>query len=196
MNQSRDEITRLLLAHHEGDEEAFRQLTSLVYDDLRRIALRQTPVQRGSAVPVQSLSCGCYYPAQEEVSSMESGARGPILVVEDDAETRLAYRALLEHAGWSVDEASDGEQALRMVNGTLPSLVVIDISLPGVDGWEMTRRLKLDERTRDVPVLLVTGHTLDEDRQRARDLGCAGYLAKPVSPSQLVEEVERLAERH
>jgi CheY-like chemotaxis protein len=127
---------------------------------------------------------------------MGSGARGPILLVEDDADTRLAYRILLEHAGWSVDEAGDGEQALRMINGTLPSAVVVDISIPGVDGWEMTRRLKLDERTRDVPVLLVTGHTLDEDRQRARDLGCAGYLVKPVLPSQLVEEVERLVGNH
>jgi len=127
---------------------------------------------------------------------MGSGARGPILLVEDDADTRLAYRVLLEHAGWSVEEAGDGEQALRMINGTLPSAIVVDISIPGVDGWEMTRRLKLDERTRDVPVLLVTGHTLDEDRQRARDLGCAGYLVKPVLPSQLVEEVERLVENH
>jgi CheY-like chemotaxis protein len=127
---------------------------------------------------------------------MGSGARGPILLVEDDAETRLAYRMLLEHAGWSVDEAGDGLQALRMVNGVLPSVVVIDISIPGVDGWEMARRLKLDERTCDVPVLLVTGHSLDEDRQRARDLGCAGYLVKPVAPLQLVEAVERLVERH
>jgi two-component system, cell cycle response regulator DivK len=127
---------------------------------------------------------------------MGSGVRGPILLVEDDAETRLAYRTLLEHAGWSVHEASDGGQALRMINGALPCVIVIDISIPGVDGWEMTRRLKLDERTRDVPVLLVTGHALDEDRQRARDLGCAGYLVKPLSPSRFVEEVERLAEKH
>ena len=127
---------------------------------------------------------------------MGSGARGLVLLVEDDAETRLAYRMLLEHAGWSVDEAGDGLQALRMVNGVLPSVVVIDISIPGVDGWEMARRLKLDERTRDVPLLLVTGHSLDEDRRRARDLGCAGYLVKPVAPLRLVEEVERLVERH
>ena len=126
---------------------------------------------------------------------MGSEVRGPILLVEDDAETRLAYRTLLEHAGWSVHEASDGWQALRLVNGALPRVVVIDISIPGIDGWEMARRLKLDERTRDVPVLLVTGHTLDEDLQRARDLGCAGYLAKPVLPSRFVEEVERLAEK-
>lgn len=127
---------------------------------------------------------------------MGSGARGPILLVEDDAETRLAYRVLLEHAGWSVHEAGDGEQALRMINGVLPCAVIVDISIPGVDGWEMTRRLKLDERTREIPVLLVTGHALDEDRQRARDLGCSGYLVKPVPPSQFVEEVERLVEKH
>jgi len=124
---------------------------------------------------------------------MGSGVRGPVLLVEDDAETRHAYRTLLEHAGWSVHEASDGEQASRIVVGVLPCVVVMDISIPGIDGWEMTRRLKLDERTRDVPVLLVTGHALDEDRQRARDLGCAGYLVKPLSPSRFVEEVERLA---
>jgi CheY-like chemotaxis protein len=127
---------------------------------------------------------------------MGSGARGSILLVEDDVETRLAYRALLEHAGWSVHEASDGEQALRMVGGALPCVIVVDISIPGIDGWETTRRLKLDERTRDVPVLLVTGHALDEDRQRARELGCAGYLAKPVPPSRFVEEVGRLVESH
>jgi two-component system, cell cycle response regulator DivK len=125
-----------------------------------------------------------------------SSGRGSILLVEDDAETRLAYRVLLEHAGWSVHEAGDGEQALRMFNGALPSVAVIDISIPGIDGWEVTRRLKLDERTRDVPVLLVTGHSLDEDRRRARDLGCAGYMVKPVSPLQLIAEVERLVENH
>jgi two-component system, cell cycle response regulator DivK len=125
---------------------------------------------------------------------MGDGMRGPILLVEDDAETRLAYRALLEHAGWSVHEASNGEQALELVNGELPRVVVADISVPGIDGWEMTRRLKLDQRTREVPVLLLTGHGLDEDRQRARDLGCAGYLVKPVSPSGFIAEVERLAE--
>lgn len=128
---------------------------------------------------------------------MGSGVRGPVLLVEDDTETRLAYRTLLEHAGWNVHEASDGEQALRIVvGGVLPCVVVMDISIPGIDGWEMARRLKLDERTRGVPVLLVTGHALDEDRQRARDLGCAGYLVKPLSPSRFVEEVERLAEQH
>jgi two-component system cell cycle response regulator DivK len=123
---------------------------------------------------------------------MASGVRGPVLVVEDDAETRLAYRALLEHAGWSVQEAGDGEQALLLAAATPPSVVVVDISIR-VDGWETTRRLRLDQRTSRIPVLLVTGHALDEDRRRARELGCEGYLVKPISPTLLVEEVERLA---
>lgn len=124
---------------------------------------------------------------------MASEVRGAVLVVEDDAETRLAYRALLEHAGWSVAEASDGEQALRLAVSEPPRVMVVDISIPGLDGWETARRLKLDERTRQVPVLLVTGHALDEDRKLARELGCAGYLVKPVLPTHFVEEVERLA---
>ena len=119
--------------------------------------------------------------------------RGPVLVVEDDAETRLAYRALLEHAGWEVAEAGNGEDALRLAGGALPSVVVIDISIPGLDGWETTRRLKLDRRTSAVPVLLVTGHALDADRQRANQLGCDGYLVKPIAPQELIDEVERLA---
>ena len=119
--------------------------------------------------------------------------RGAVLVVEDDAEVRLAYRALLEHAGWQVAEAGSGEEGLRLAGDLLPRLVVVDISIPGVDGWETTRRLKLDARTRSVPVLLVTGHGLDDDRRRANELGCAGYLVKPIAPQELLDEVARLA---
>ena len=125
---------------------------------------------------------------------MTSQARGHVLLVEDDVDTRLAYRALLEHAGLGVHEAGDGEQALRLAVEDPPALVIVDISIPGMDGWETTRRLKLDERTREIPVLVVTGHALDEDRRRATSLGCAGYLAKPLSPTSLVAEVERLLE--
>jgi two-component system, cell cycle response regulator DivK len=120
-------------------------------------------------------------------------SRGPVLVVEDDVETRLAYRTLLEHAGWQVTEAGNGEDALRLAGVARPSLVVVDISIPGVDGWETTRRLKSGERTQGVPVLLVTGHALDADRQRANALGCDGYLVKPIAPQELLDEVERLA---
>jgi two-component system cell cycle response regulator DivK len=119
--------------------------------------------------------------------------RGLVLVVEDDAETRLAYRTLLEHEGWEVAEAADGEDALRQAAELLPQAVVVDISIPVVDGFETTRRLRLGDSTRGVPVLLVTGHALDADRQRAREVGCDGYLVKPIAPRDLLAEVERLA---
>lgn len=124
---------------------------------------------------------------------MPSAARGAVLVIEDDAETRAAYRGLLEHAGWRVLEASDGEQGVLIARDALPRAVIIDIAIPGVDGWEAARRLRADARTRDLPVLVVTGHALDEDRQRARELGCAGYLVKPVSPPELIAQVERIS---
>ena len=121
------------------------------------------------------------------------GARGSVLVVEDDAVTRQAYRVLLEHAGWDVTEADNGEDAVRLALAAPLHLALVDISIPGVDGWETTRRLRSDVRTRAVPVLLVTGHALDADRQRANELACEGYLVKPVAPQELLDEVERLA---
>jgi two-component system, cell cycle response regulator DivK len=122
-------------------------------------------------------------------------ARGRILVVEDDPDTREIYRTLLEHDGWEVEEATAGDQALRLATSNPPAVAVIDISIPGVDGWETTRRLKGEQATRGVAVIAVTGHALDEDRRRARDVGCDAYLVKPVSLQELLAEVQRLAFR-
>lgn len=127
---------------------------------------------------------------------MAIGGQGRVLVVEDDDDTRDIYRAFLEHSGWSVEEAAAGDEALSLARRNPPAVAVIDISIPGVDGWETTRRLKSDETTRDVPVIAVTGHALDEDRQRAREVGCDAYLVKPVALQRLLEEIERLAMRH
>lgn len=118
-----------------------------------------------------------------------------MLVVEDDADTRFAYRALLERAGWEVEEAGAGEEALRKARERPPQVMVVDISIPGIDGWETTRRLKEDAATRETAVLAVTGHGLDEDREQARRVGCDGYLVKPLRPGELTAEVERLAGR-
>lgn len=124
---------------------------------------------------------------------MEPTAHGRVLVVEDDADTRDIYRAFLEHSGWSVEEAAAGDEALRLARSNPPAVAVIDISIPGVDGWETTRRLKSDAATRRVPVIAVTGHALDEDRERAREVGCDAYLVKPVMLQRLLEEIRRLA---
>lgn len=124
---------------------------------------------------------------------MDAPNAATVLVVEDDVDTRLAYRLLLESAGWRVAEATNGEEALASARRRPPALALVDISIPHLDGWETTRRLKADDATRGVPVIAVTGHALDEDRDRARDAGCDGYLVKPVAPQKLLEEVRRLA---
>lgn len=118
--------------------------------------------------------------------------RGSVLVVEDDAATREAYRALLEREGWDVEEAADGGEALRLAHHAPPSLAVVDISVPGIDGWETARRLKRGAGERGVPVIVVTGHALDSDRETAREVGCEGYMVKPIDPQRFLEEVERL----
>jgi CheY-like chemotaxis protein len=124
---------------------------------------------------------------------MARSAAGRVLVVEDDDDTRAAYRAILELAGWTVEEAASGDDALRLVLAAPPDVMIVDIAIPGMHGWEITRRVKAHDATRDVGVVAVTGHALDEDRRRARDAGCDGYLVKPVSADQLLGEVERLA---
>jgi two-component system cell cycle response regulator DivK len=89
-------------------------------------------------------------------------------------------------------QAANGQEALDKAFKTRPDLVVMDLSLPGLDGWEATRRLKGDARTRDVPVVAVTGHALSGSGDRAREAGCDSYLAKPCLPADLVAEIRRV----
>jgi CheY-like chemotaxis protein len=132
---------------------------------------------------------------------MQEGSRGRVLVVEDEEETRHAYRAILEQAGWTVEEATTGDEAVASAARRPPALMLVDIAIPGLDGWETTRRVKsgVTHGGREgpagppIPVLAVTGHALDEDRQRAREAGCDGYLVKPVTADQLLAAVARLA---
>jgi two-component system, cell cycle response regulator DivK len=127
-------------------------------------------------------------PAPERVD-----ARGPlILVVDDFADVREMYAAYLRFAGFRVDEAVDGLEALQKAAALLPDLVLMDLSLPGLDGWEATRRIKADAATRHIPVVALTGHTLAPFVQRAKDAGVDGFLAKPCLPEALVSEVKRL----
>ena len=118
---------------------------------------------------------------------------GRVLVIEDHAESRFVFRTVLELAGWQVDETSSGEEGLALARHRQPAVVILDISLPGLDGWETTRRLKAEHGENGLRVLAVTAHGLDEDRAKAREAGCDGYLVKPVDPARLTAEVERLA---
>ena len=114
-----------------------------------------------------------------------------VLLVEDNVDNRTIYRTILEFAGYTLIEAEDGEAALRQAREGGPDLILMDISIPLVDGWEVTRTLKADPLTSGIPVIALTAHALAEDRRRAEEVGCDGYLAKPVEPRRVMEEVER-----
>lgn len=115
-----------------------------------------------------------------------------ILLVEDDEDNRTIYRTILEHSGYRVVLATDGLEALRRVAEARPALVLMDITIPLLDGWEVTRRLRADSATRSLLVVALTAHAMVEDRAVADGIGFDGYLAKPVEPKRVIEEVQRL----
>jgi len=114
-----------------------------------------------------------------------------ILIVEDNEDNLMVYRTILEHVGYAVIEARDGEEGIARAREKHPDLILMDISIPRIDGWEATRRLKEDEETRDIPIIALTAHALEEDREKALRVGCDGDLAKPVEPRRGVEGVKR-----
>jgi CheY-like chemotaxis protein len=118
-----------------------------------------------------------------------------ILLVEDNVHSQTIYRLILEHHGFQVLLAENGEEGIRMARDVHPDLILMDISIPVIDGWEATRILKADERVREIPIVALTAHALDSDRATAAQAGCDGYLAKPVEPRRVVQEVERLIGR-
>lgn len=122
---------------------------------------------------------------------MSEPTQKTVLLVEDNEDNLVVYRTILEHVGYRVIEARDGEEGVKRAKDQHPNLILMDISIPKIDGWEATQRLKADETTRDIPIIALTAHALEEDRQKALQAGCDGYLAKPVEPRRVVQEVER-----
>lgn len=120
-----------------------------------------------------------------------AAAKPTILLVEDNADNQAVYRTILEHSGCEVLSAWDGDEAIRLATERLPDLVLMDIAIPGVDGWEATRRLKAAPHTAHIPIIALTAHALATDRAKAEEVGCDGYLAKPCEPRRVVAEVER-----
>lgn len=114
-----------------------------------------------------------------------------ILLVEDNLDNRTVYRLILEHAGYRVLEAVDGEEGIRLARERQPDLILMDIAIPLIDGWTATRILKADETTRHIPIIALTAHALPADRAMAAEAGCDGYLSKPVAPRRVLEEVRR-----
>jgi CheY-like chemotaxis protein len=117
---------------------------------------------------------------------------GPrVLVVEDNPLNLKLVRDVLQAAGYEVVEAGSGEEGLRAAHESPPDIVLMDLQLPGIDGVETLRRLRLDPAVADVPVVAVTAFAMREDRERAYADGFDGYLAKPISVRALPSQVGR-----
>ena len=117
-----------------------------------------------------------------------------VLVVDDFADNREMYSEYLCFSGYDVIQATNGKEAVDAARARLPDIIIMDLSLPVMDGWEATRRLKADDRTRQIPVVALTGHALAAHSKGASDAGCDSFLVKPCLPDQLVAEIERMLE--
>ena len=115
-----------------------------------------------------------------------------ILVVEDNEPSRDALSRRLERRGYRVLVAADGLEGVERAREYRPSIILMDLGLPIIDGWEATRQLKADERTRDIPVVALTGHALAGASEGARKAGCDSFVTKPCLPDDLVVEVRRM----
>jgi len=115
-----------------------------------------------------------------------------ILVVDDYQDAREMYAEYLQYSGFRVAEAKNGNEAVAQARSLRPDLILMDLSLPGMDGWEATRVLKADEETKDIPIVALTGHALAGASEGARKAGCDSFVTKPCLPDDLVVEVRRM----
>jgi two-component system cell cycle response regulator DivK len=115
-----------------------------------------------------------------------------VLVVEDYQDAREMYAAYLMFSGYRVAEAANGVDAIEKTVELMPDIILMDLALPVMDGWEATRRLKMDERTRHIPIVALTGHALTQHAEGAREAGCDAFVTKPCLPDALVAEIQRM----
>lgn len=114
-----------------------------------------------------------------------------ILVIEDNEKNLYMQTFLLEKHGYEVVAARDGREGLELASRIKPALIVLDIQLPVMDGHEVSRRLKKNPETRDIPIVAVTSYAMAKDRERILANGCEGYMEKPINPATFVAEIER-----
>jgi two-component system cell cycle response regulator DivK len=112
-----------------------------------------------------------------------------ILVIEDQEDNRRILRDLLTSAGYEVIEAVTGEEGVTLAETCLPDLILMDIQLPGLDGYEATRRIKANRALRQIPLIAVTSYALSGDDVKALEAGCDGYVTKPFSPRALLAKI-------
>ena len=122
----------------------------------------------------------------------EPGLWPLVLLVEDYRDAREMYAEYLRFSGFRVAEAFDGLDALEKADALVPDVILMDLALPRMDGWEVTRRLKRSARTCQIPVVALTGHAFAGHAETARQAGCASFVTKPCLPDALVNEIRRV----
>ncbi|HVE82274.1 MAG TPA: response regulator [Myxococcales bacterium] len=115
-----------------------------------------------------------------------------VLVVDDYEDAREMYAEYLQYSGFRVAEARNGVEAMEKAFDLRPDVILMDLSLPVMDGWEATRRLKADGRTRGIPVVALTGHALTGHSEGAKKAGCDAFVTKPCLPDALVTQVRKM----
>ena len=118
-----------------------------------------------------------------------------ILLVEDNEMNRDMLSRRLLRKGHEIAMAVDGAQGVEMATAQLPDIILMDMSLPVIDGWEATRRLKADDKTRSIPIIALTAHAMAGDQEKALDAGCDDYDTKPVELPRLLAKIEALLAR-
>lgn len=140
------------------------------------------PVEAAAEAPVQ---------AKPNLVTTEVPKRR-VLLVDDYDDAREMYAEYLEFSGFEVATASNGQEAVEAAQSSPPDVILMDLSLPVVDGWEATRLLKQDSRTRDIPVVALTGHAMAQHSERAKEVGCDGFVTKPCLPKDLTERIREM----
>ncbi len=114
-----------------------------------------------------------------------------ILVVEDNRDNMVLITDVLKSMGYAVIPAKDGEEGVKSARSNRPDLILMDLSLPRVDGWTATRMLKADDQLNMIPVIALTAHAMSGDRQRALDAGCDDYISKPINLRELRDKIQK-----
>ncbi|HZQ10236.1 MAG TPA: response regulator [Anaerolineae bacterium] len=119
-----------------------------------------------------------------------------ILLVEDNEMNRDMLSRRLQRRGYEITMAHDGEQGVEMAQSTAPDLILMDMSLPGIDGWEATRRIKSNAQTKSIPIIALTAHAMAGDREKALEAGCDEYDTKPIDLERLLPKIEGLLNKN
>jgi two-component system cell cycle response regulator DivK len=120
----------------------------------------------------------------------KEGLPKKILIVDDNQDSRELAVQILKNVGYQMIEAADGEDALEKANTENPDIILMDISIPKIDGYEVTRRLKSQVSFKDIPIIALTAHAMKGDKEKAMEAGCEGYISKPIDIHELPNQIK------